>query len=545
MKRSRTSIGVNLFFGIFGSVVVVFLAFSFLSSRRAEDAWESSFEQHAGQTTAVIERVLRQGMLLKKKEAVHAALRDVSTAPGIRSIRIYDKYGEVKFSTDTHDLKTKIKQSAELCVLCHDTPFGRAKEQSKTRTLRDPSGALVMGQARMIKNSSQCAGADCHAPPEQREYLGVMDFQMSMAVIEQGTKSARRGTFYAAGLMALVGGLATYLSIWRFVQRPVRRLVDGTRKVAAGDLGVRVEVDRGRELQVLAESFNQMSAELAAARARSEQWEEELAAAIARKTRELGAAQRHIVHMEKMASLGKLAATVAHELNNPLGGILVYAKLIQRELPKADLPEKDKEEILRYVEVVRSESARCGDIVKNLLTFARQSKNVFAEHNLNPIIDRSLMTVQHLLKSNGIEHSVEHVAGDDRLTCDANEIQQALVALLVNAAEAMPSGGQLRVEAEASADDLTISITDTGVGIPPEVLPEIFEPFVSTKGDKGVGLGLAVVYGIIRRHEADIDVSSKPGAGTTFRITLPRHPKPPPSASTPTPSNTKVVSSGK
>lgn len=103
MKRSRTSIGVNLFFGIFGSVVVVFLAFSFLSSRRAEDAWESSFEQHAGQTTAVIERVLRQGMLLKKKEAVHAALRDVSTAPGIRSIRIYDKYGEVKFSTDTHE----------------------------------------------------------------------------------------------------------------------------------------------------------------------------------------------------------------------------------------------------------------------------------------------------------------------------------------------------------------------------------------------------------------------------------------------------------
>jgi signal transduction histidine kinase len=110
----------------------------------------------------------------------------------------------------------------------------------------------------------------------------------------------------------------------------------------------------------------------------------------------------------------------------------------------------------------------------------------------------------------------------DTLTADANQIQQALVALLVNAVEAMPDGGELHVRASGTLDQIVLEIGDTGVGIAPEVLPHIFEPFVSTKADKGVGLGLAVVYGIVQRHEGTIDVSSAPGCGTTFRIALPR-----------------------
>ncbi len=141
---------------------------------------------------------------------------------------------------------------------------------------------------------------------------------------------------------------------------------------------------------------------------------------------------------------------------------------------------------------MRQESSRCGDIVKNLLSFARQSRNVFSEQSLNAIVDRSTMTVQHLFKTNGVECTVEPLAPDDRVVCDGNEIQQALVALLVNAAEAMPKGGQLRVTSIAKGDDqVELSIADTGVGIPPDVLPEIFEPFFSTKGDeKGVVLGV-------------------------------------------------------
>ncbi|MBI4953335.1 MAG: HAMP domain-containing protein [Myxococcales bacterium] len=487
--------------------------------------------------------MLRQGMLLKNKEAVHAALADLADAPGIRSIRIYDKQGEIHFATVPRDVRNKITRSAEVCVTCHGMPFGVAEATSSTRTFRDASGMPVMAQSRMIRNSEQCAGGRCHVSTASQEYLGLMDFQMSMEPAEEGRVSAERATLWTAVLMAVVGGVATALFIWRFVRRPVLSLVEGTRRVAAGDLSARVKVTRGKELIELADAFNQMGSELAIARERSEKWEDDLAQAVEKKTNELAVAQRHITHMEKMASLGKLAATVAHELNNPLGGILVYAKLIQRDLAAPTLTEEERKDLQGYVEMVRSESSRCGEIVKNLLSFARVSKDVTAENRVNAIVEKSLMTVQHLFKTNNVEHVVTLTDGDDRLVCDAAQIQQALVALLVNAAEAMPDGGVLRILTEAEPSSVVVTISDTGVGIPPDVLPDIFEPFVSTKGDKGVGLGLAVVYGIVRRHDGRIDVESRPGAGTTFRMVFPRAPAAPPPSSRAA-ADSKVVDGG-
>ncbi|MBI2391890.1 MAG: HAMP domain-containing histidine kinase [Deltaproteobacteria bacterium] len=524
MSRPRASLGVKLFAGVFGTIVVVFLSFSYFSAQETSEAWEQSFEQQATQTTAVIERVLRQGMLLGKKESVHAAMRDVATAPGIEVVRIYDKQGVVRFSTNEGEIGTRAARNDEVCAICHGEHFRTARLESFTRTLRD-RGVPIMGQARLIRNGAQCAGTGCHEPPDKKEYLGVMDFQTSMIAVEQANLDAQRSTAWAAVVMAITGGIVTMFLIFRLVRRPILELVRGTREVAAGNLETRLHLEQSAEAYELARAFNQMAGDLSRARERSEKWEENLARAIDEKTAELAAAHRRMLHMEKMASLGKLAATVAHELNNPLAGIVVYAKLLARDLKEPELPESEKKETLRYVEVVRQESSRCGDIVRNLLSFARQSKNVFAEHGLNTIVDRSMMTVQHLMKTNSIECRVGTIDGDDRLFCDQNELQQALVALLVNAAEAMPNGGELRIDLTGEADTIVVDVADTGVGIPPEILPEIFEPFVSTKGDeKGVGLGLSVVYGIVRRHEGSIDVESEPGKGTTFRVTLPRRP---------------------
>jgi two-component system NtrC family sensor kinase len=324
--------------------------------------------------------------------------------------------------------------------------------------------------------------------------------------------------------MAMVGGLAAGWFIWRVLREPVRRLVQGTQAVATGDLSTRIMLRSGGELGALAEAFNRMTEDLSRARERTQRWEDELARAVHEKTEELSRAQAQMLHMEKMASLGKLSAIVAHELNNPLAGILVYAKLIQRELGSRQVTSDQADEIQRYLDVIGRESARCGDIVRNLLLFARQSRADFGQQHLNSIIERSMLTVQHLAKQSGIECVVEPIGGDDQLTADANQLQQALVALLVNAVEAMPAGGTLTVRAEGDAAALRVEIIDTGVGITPGVLPHIFEPFVSTKGDeKGVGLGLAVAYGIVRRHEGHIEVQSQVGAGTTFRVVLPRH----------------------
>jgi two-component system NtrC family sensor kinase len=178
--------------------------------------------------------------------------------------------------------------------------------------------------------------------------------------------------------------------------------------------------------------------------------------------------------------------------------------------------------MLRYLEVISQETSRCGDIVRNLLSFARQQEGKLAEQRLGAVVERALLIVHHHLELANINLE-QKLTEDDEAVCDGGQIQQALVALLVNAVEAMPDGGTLTVKLTSDPDTVELSVRDTGVGIPEEVRPHIFEPFVSTKGDtKGVGLGLAVVYGIVHRHGGDITVESDVGRGTCFRLTLPR-----------------------
>ena len=276
----------------------------------------------------------------------------------------------------------------------------------------------------------------------------------------------------------------------------------------------------------LAHSFNKMTDDLREAREELTRWSDRLESRLMEKTTELNRTQRQVVHMEKMASLGKLAATVAHELNNPLAGILNYAKLVDRSLDEGEMPEDERVELRRCLGLIQKEAARCGDTVRNLLLFARQSGAELALVPLNPIIERSLMLVHHHLEMSGVQlETTLFEEGTDQVVCDGNQIQQALLALLVNAVEAMPDGGTLSVRAMGRDSWVAIAVSDTGTGIPPEAIPHIFEPFFSTKDKaEGVGLGLAVAYGIIQRHGGDIEVESKVDHGTTFTVTLPKRP---------------------
>jgi two-component system NtrC family sensor kinase len=269
-----------------------------------------------------------------------------------------------------------------------------------------------------------------------------------------------------------------------------------------------------------------MTRDLRAAKQELTAWSDRLESRLAEKTDELNRTQRQVVHMEKMASLGKLSATVAHELNNPLAGILNYAKLVERTVRESDRAEQEKQELTRYLNLVHKEAGRCGGIVRNLLLFARQSGVEFALHPLNDIIERALMLVRHHLEMSNVQAETKLVDGDDRIVCDADQIQQALLALFVNAVEAMPDGGTLIVEARPTGEELTLTVSDTGVGIPVGAVSRVFEPFFSTKEQtSAAGLGLAVVYGIVRRHGGDIEVDSEVGRGTTFTIVLPRRPE--------------------
>jgi two-component system NtrC family sensor kinase len=281
------------------------------------------------------------------------------------------------------------------------------------------------------------------------------------------------------------------------------------------------------EIGSLAASFNRMTEQLKKAQAENLEWTRTLEERVQQKTEELERAYGRLAHSEKMASLGKLAAVVAHEINNPLSGILTYAKLVSRMAEKGFDGNDRRAEARNYLEIIEGESRRCGAIVKNLLTFARQAPLNPQQNDLNAILERCLLLVGHQMSLQNVDLEKTLDAALPSIYCDAGQVQQALLALLMNAVESMPHGGRLTVQSSYDpARRLSrIVVSDEGPGIPPDVLPHIFEPFFTTKEEgKGVGLGLAIAFGIIQQHGGSIDVVSTPQKGTTLTVLLPREP---------------------
>jgi two-component system NtrC family sensor kinase len=290
-----------------------------------------------------------------------------------------------------------------------------------------------------------------------------------------------------------------------------------------GNLDHTIDVQTKDEIGSLTKSFNIMTRKLKLTQEELKQLNQTLEERVQRKSEELRKAQANLIQVEKMVSLGMLAATVAHELNNPLEGILTFAKLIKKRVNDPELNEAQKNEITSELTMIANETTRCGNIVKNLLLFSRQKVGEFKSNDIRLLVEQSIKLIDHHLKMNNIALTVQY---DDHLPmvdCDAEQIQQALLALQINAVEAMPSGGTLALALRREGEkNVMIEIRDSGTGIRDEDLPHIFEPFYTTKHEgKGTGLGLAVVYGIIERHNGKISVESKPNSGTTFSLLLP------------------------
>lgn len=284
----------------------------------------------------------------------------------------------------------------------------------------------------------------------------------------------------------------------------------------------RIGLDTDDEFGVLAKSFNEMARELEEAHSELTQWARTLEDRVRQKTAELETAQRGLIHTEKMASLGRLAATVAHEVNNPLFGMLTYARLVLKDLQKPELTEAMRQRMTDNLKVIERESRRCGDLMKNLLAFARQSPPQRASVQLNLVVDRAVTLVAHQLEL-AQTVLIKDLAPDlPEVNCDAGQIQQVLIILLSNASEALGRGGEIRVATAAADGGVTLTVSDNGPGIPREIQLQIFEPFFSTKDDQHrTGLGLAVAKGIVERHGGTITLRSAPGQGAEFVVQLP------------------------
>jgi two-component system, NtrC family, sensor kinase len=536
LERTRTrlqalanTLSFRLFLSLFGIVLAVVAGFAYVNIHTTSERWMQFVYESASRMSDLIKRSTHYGMMQNRKEDVHQIIRTIAQTSGVVGVRIFDKQGIIIFSADAAEIGQRVDRQAEACIICHDqeTPMHSAPTESRMRVYRAANGQRILGLINPIENGPGCSNGACHAHPRNQTVLGVLDVKMSMEPADEALRDMTSRTIVATLAKALIIGIASALFIYRTVRMPVRRLTEVTQRIARGDLETRIDICTKDEIGQLAASFNQMTDDLRRARQEITEWSEKLEQKVIAKTDELTRVQKQILHMEKMASLGKLAATMAHELNNPLSGILIYAKLVGRELDAGQFPSEQREELGRYLSLIQRESSRCGEIVRNLRVFSRQSGGEFVPHHLNILLERALLLVRHHLEMSNIRLETLPIDGDDQIVCDANQVEQALVALFVNAVEAMPGGGTLAVRLCRAEDSVHVELSDSGVGIDPEVLPHIFEPFFSTKeGESGVGLGLAVVYGIVHRHGGVIEVSSEPGSGTTFRIKLPAQPPP-------------------
>jgi two-component system NtrC family sensor kinase len=433
-------------------------------------------------------------------------------------VRIINAEGRISFSSDPRELN-QIADGQEVAPLGPGAggTFRPSDIRERFRTYQLPGGGRALGVVNPIENSPTCSSAQCHAHPPDQRILGVLDTNISLQAADASLAESTREVLLFTFLAVVAIAWLSAVFVWRMVHDPLEALKTGTERLGSGELGYQVEVGEAGELADVAHAFNTMSRQLQEAREEINAWTRTLEARVEQKTGELSRALEEMLRIERMASIGKLAAVVAHEINNPLAGILTYAKLLKKRFAGKD------EEIFSTLDLMESESRRCGEIVKNLLTFARKTSMNYEESDLNAVITRCVRLVQHKLDLANIAMQLEIAPDLPRVWCDAGQIEQVVLALVMNAIDAMPNGGNLTVRTSRKGEtEVQIVVRDDGVGMPPEVLANLFVPFFTTKEQgHGLGLGLAISHSIIERHEGTIQAASAPGKGTTLTITLP------------------------
>lgn len=491
----RTRIGTRLILGagLATALVIGGMAVTVLRSHTAQLMAERT--RSADQLSETIKSATHFDMLGNRRENLHQQIRAVGglQEQGIRKVRVFNKEGRIMFSSAAEEIGTSLDIRGEACYACHaeGRPLERLGIQARARTFRGPEGTRVLGLINPIPNEPSCSTAACHAHNAKQSLLGVLDVNVSLQEVDEEISHSRLVITASAILAILAGSAMLWWLNRRLVVRPVAALVEGTRRVSEGDLSTAIPVSGRHELGELAKAFNDM-------------------------TRNLADTQGQLAQADKLASVGRLAAGVAHEINNPLTGVLSYASLLRKRMEHDPPACEDLDVIVR-------ETVRCRGIIRGLLDFARPAAPARKPMDLNEVVRRSVSVVMTQLTLNHVDLSLDLASDLITVQADANQIQQVVVNLMLNAADAIgEEGGHIKVITRPGPDDsIEFLLEDSGRGIAPEDLPRIFEPFFTTKGNHGTGLGLAVSWGIVEAHGGSLTVQSEPGRGTCFTLRLP------------------------
>ncbi len=613
-------IGVKLIIVVGITAIVTIGVFSYFSIKTQSAALLAEVERQANQLGETIKYSTRYDMLLNQRDRISKIIHEIGEQKSIRDIRVLNKVGEIIYCANPDDVGKMVDKKAESCYACHaaNKPLERLPIKKRTRIFKtDSDTSRILGIINPIYNEPSCWQADCHAHSKSQTVLGVLDVTLSLSEVDNQIVRSEMDMLIFAFLAIIILSLIIGFFVRRWIIIPVNSILKATDEVAVGNLNYSIKNLGKDELGTLGRSFNNM-------------------------TKKLSEARMQIFQSDKMASLGRLAAGVAHEINNPLTGVLTYSSFLLKRT-------QDNPEFQEDLKVIVRETKRSREIVKSLLDFARQS--VPKKHNadINEIIEHSINVVENQLSLKKIKLVKNLSQNLPKTIVDSNQIQQVIINLVVNAGDAIQNEGgtitlstttiklspygvaqikkafcpkrhdlmdneikvgglpsiklklksgdtegfvnidpvygmnrskysfQLNskkeisimcpkcntslidtskqcpkcgsslysfevpgegifegcikpecgwqeweaVDSEGQKEYIEIKISDNGSGIPKEDLPKIFEPFYSTKGQKGTGLGLAVIWGIIDNHNGTIKVESEINKGTTFIIHLP------------------------
>lgn len=531
--KFRSSIYGRVVFIITISSFFLFLSFGVIFRSVNEEYMKSVISENGNNIGFLVEGALYRSMLENDRTSLQSTLDQINNMSGIDDVNMYDSKNNLAYTSISNE---RASHSDPDCKSCHDNFDQMFSAKEKSYRIIDIDSECIMNPGGKnnsrhllikspILNNKTCSTAECHAHKPEEEVLGSLIIKMPLEGLDTALQKSTTDYFLLAALMTFVLILFLIFFTNQKIKKPLNEIILASEAVAQGDKTTRLEIKPNQlsDMRMVSLAFNEMLDNLHTANEELQNWSQQLEYKVQKKTEELGQAQNELINIERIASLGKLSLSVAHEINNPLSGILIYTKLIFKQLSNQDLDPVKKEAMLKNLKLIENETKRCGDIVKGLLDFSKKDQDGFEPKHLNEILLDTYELMTHPMKIANINFWSDFGAKSDLIYCSPNQIKQACVAMLVNASEAVSENGEILFRSYNPDDEhVRIEITDNGIGIAEEDLPHVFEPFFSTKAKaSGTGLGLSIVHGIVQSHKGKIEVKSIRGKETTLVVTIP------------------------
>ncbi len=513
------------------TLTATLLLFAVLVVRHERNELLQAAAAHVNQLSDVVIRSTRFAMLKNQPDHVHSIIQDVARQ-NIGKVRIYSKEGVIIDSSLVSEIGLRVDRKAEGCSQCHqeERPRLQIPTNERARIFETADGKRMLASMEVIRNEPSCYNAACHAHKPEQSVLGVLDIVYPLDEIDRSLRMSGITIVVLSLAFVMLTSVLLAVFVHRLIYVPLRDLEGGARRLAAGNLDEPIPVRNGDEFGRVSAAFNAMTVALRNSREELREWAATLEQKVAERTRALHLAQAEALRGEKLASVGLLAAGIAHELNNPLTGVLTFSTLMRKKMPEGSQDAEDLDLVIR-------ETKRCAAIIRRLLDFAREKTPEKKFADLNRLVEDTVRIVERPANLRDIAIALELDPALPQVWADADLVKQVVMNMLVNAQHAIEEKGTITVrtrlvpepkspEAGAPAVRMVeIAVIDTGCGIPEKDLQRIFDPFFTTKGvGKGTGLGLSVSHGIVKAHGGAIEVESAVGEGTTFRVFLPVEP---------------------